>query len=149
MPLWFVLSATQLSLTGFAQMIQSSGPSFRQFAELNRDLVPSLVHSRFWPLLIAQNAEECVLTTLMELRTTELRDLLAWACSYQLKEASYRQMRARSWRESDRGSFWVDAMHEEATAAMPWLRDFEDAWPLTVVWRRIDGAYPATIIRLK
>ncbi|KAJ6499775.1 hypothetical protein DFH09DRAFT_1336416 [Mycena vulgaris] len=130
-------------------MIQSSGPSFRQFAELNRDLVPTLVHSRFWPLLIAQNAEECVLTTLMELRTSELRDLLAWARRYQLKEASYRQIHPFSLRESDRGSFWVDFMHQEATAAMPWLQDFEDAWPLTVVWRRIDCTYPATIIRLK
>ncbi|KAJ6539878.1 hypothetical protein DFH09DRAFT_1323429 [Mycena vulgaris] len=107
------------------------------------------IHSRFWPLLIAQNAEECVLTTLMELRISELRDLLVWTRSCQLKEASYRPIRALSLREPDRGSFWMDVMHQEATTAMPWLQDFEDAWPLTVVWRRIDGTYPATVIRLK
>ncbi|KAJ6517572.1 hypothetical protein DFH09DRAFT_1083035 [Mycena vulgaris] len=130
-------------------MIQSSGPSFRQFAEINRGLVPTLVSSRFWPLLIAQNAEECVLTTLMELRTSEWRDLLAWACSYQIKEASYRAIRALNLYAAEKPSLWLDIMHQEAAAAMPWLCDFEAEWPLTVAWRRIDGTYPATLIRLK
>ncbi|KAJ6532231.1 hypothetical protein DFH09DRAFT_1326181 [Mycena vulgaris] len=129
-------------------MIQSSGPSFRQFADINRELVPTLVHSRFWALLIAQNVEECVLITLMELRTSEWRELLVWAHSYQLKDSAYQAICALNFRE-DKGSFWVDVMHQQATEAMPWLRDFENAWPLTVAWRRIDGTYPATIIRLK
>ncbi|KAJ6547991.1 hypothetical protein DFH09DRAFT_1087454 [Mycena vulgaris] len=130
-------------------IIQSSGPSFRQFAELNRELVPTLVYSRFWPLLIAQNTEECVLTTLMELRSSEWRDLLAWACSYQLKETSHRAIHALNLWAAEKPSLWSDVMHQEAVADMPWLRDFEAEWPLTVAWRRIDGTYPATLIRLK
>ena len=63
-------------------MIQSSGPSFRQFAEINRDLVPTLVDSHFWPLLIAENTEDCVLTTLMELRASEWRELVVRADLY-------------------------------------------------------------------
>ncbi|KAJ6555106.1 hypothetical protein DFH09DRAFT_1318297 [Mycena vulgaris] len=108
-------------------MIQSSGPSFCQFAELN----------------------QCVLTTLMELRSSEWRDLLAWACSYQLKETLYRAIHTLNLWTAEKLSLWLDVMHQEATAAMPWLRDFEAEWLLTVAWRRIDGTYPATLIRLK
>lgn len=162
-------------------MIQS-GLSFRPFAEINRDVIPSLVQSHFWSLLIAQNVEECVLTTLMELRTAEWRELLVRVPNQMLDSPVHllpyrhgpnatrrvisftaRVSASPSSRRSHTGStffterfaasLYSSAFPTETTpqavVAFPWLRDFEDEWPLTIAWRRLDPTYPATLIRLK
>ncbi|KAJ6518388.1 hypothetical protein DFH09DRAFT_1331988 [Mycena vulgaris] len=82
-------------------MIQSSGPSFRQFAELNRELVPTLVYSRFWPLLIAQNTEE------------SSGHLSGVIFCYQLKETLYRAIHTLNLWTAEKPSLWLDVMHQE------------------------------------
>ncbi|KAJ7478022.1 hypothetical protein B0H11DRAFT_2234350 [Mycena galericulata] len=142
-------------------MVQS-GPSFRPFTDINREIIPTLVRSHFWPLLIAHNIEECILTALMELRTCEWHELLAWTQSYQKAHGFHRtSLRLAPFQDEQH---WLDVLHREVTnifslilfaypfkavTAMPWLREFEEEWPLTVAWRRLDPTYPATLIRLK
>ncbi|KAJ7511241.1 hypothetical protein B0H11DRAFT_2215080 [Mycena galericulata] len=127
-------------------MIQS-GPSLRPFAQINQEKIPTLVDSHFWCLLIAHNIEECILTTLMELRTSEWHELCTWTQQY--RKCHCPERRGLTLPDPEERPHWLEMSHREAIVAMPWLRDFEDEWPLTVAWRRLDPAYPATFIRLK
>ncbi|KAJ7772701.1 hypothetical protein DFH07DRAFT_767994 [Mycena maculata] len=105
-----------------------SGPSLRPFAEIN---LRGRAHPGAFAFLASSH------------RAKHRR---AWTLRHH-KTHPFRGLNAQRGLDEEE-PHWLDVLHREAVAALPWLHEFEAEWPLTVAWRRLDPTYPATLIRL-